>query len=142
VAAFDNGHWRFNEQLDFQKAFGFIYLIRQKSTGMMYIGRKNFRSLSKVTKGRQSNWRSYTSSSKKLNAQIEANGIEDFQFYILEQYRTPGGLGWAEVWSQCHVETPSNHHKFYNVLIEKISWKSTEAITGRHKARLDAIMKL
>jgi hypothetical protein len=142
VAGLDNGHWKFSEQLDFKKAFGFVYLIREKETGRMYIGRKNFRSAAKLTRGFSSNWRTYTSSSKSLNALIGQNGKEAFSFIVLEQYFTAGGLGWAEVWSQCHVETPSNHGRYFNKLIEKISWKSTEIITPRHKARLDAITKI
>lgn len=141
ATGFDNGHWRFSEQLDFKKAFGFVYLIREKSSGKMYIGRKNFRSMAKLTKGRQSNWRMYTSSSKQLNELVALNGSDNYQFFVLEQYYSIGGLGWGEVWSQCHVETPTNHKRFYNVLIDKISWASKEVISPRHKARLDALTK-
>jgi hypothetical protein len=67
--------------------------------------------------------------------------MENYAFFVLEQYYSAGGLGWAEVWSQCIVETPSNHGRFLNRLIEKISWKSTEIISPRHKARLNALVK-
>jgi hypothetical protein len=137
--AVDNGHWKFPEQLDFNKAFGFIYLIRERESGLMYIGRKNFKSLAKATKGRSSNWRVYTSSSKKLNELIEAKGKQAFQFIVLEQYYTAGGMGWAEVWSQCIVETPTNS-KFLNGKIEGIQWSSKEVITQRHRDRLAKIL--
>ena len=39
----DNGHWEFPEQLDHENAFGFVYLIKDTTTGMMYIGKKIFR---------------------------------------------------------------------------------------------------
>jgi len=117
-----------------------VYIIVQKSTGRMYIGRKNFRSLSKLNKGKQSNWRDYTSSSKSLNALLQTAGYSDFLFFAVEQYYTPGGLGWGETWSQCHVETASRD-RFLNRMIESVSWKSKESISARHKARLDAIVK-
>jgi hypothetical protein len=138
----DNGHWLFPEQLDFQKAFGFIYLIRETATGVMYIGRKNFRGTGKLNKGKQSNWRHYTSSSNELNSTMENIGNAAFKFYVLEQYYTPGGVGWAEVWTQCHVETPTNPEIYLNRKIEGISWRSKEAISDRHKRRLKAIIEL
>jgi hypothetical protein len=142
VTKFDNGHWRFPEQLNFEKAFGFIYLIRERDTGVMYIGRKNFRGTGKLNKGKQSNWRYYTSSSNELNSMMETYGNAAFDFYVLEQYMTPGGVGWAEVWTQCHVETPTNQETYLNRLIDKISWRSKEEITPRHKARIKAITEL
>lgn len=140
MAVLDNGHWRFPEQLDFRNAHGFIYLIRHIATGVMYIGRKNFKLGGKVTKGKQSNWRVYTGSSDLLNQMIMRDGVDAFYFFVLEQYYTKGGVGWAEVWSQCIVETPSNQGRFLNRLIEKVSWKSTEVVTARHKARLNKIV--
>lgn len=138
----DNGHWIFPEQLDFKKAHGFIYVIRRVSTGQLYIGRKHFRSAGKLTKGKQSNWRSYTSSSKEVNAQIEAFGKDDFRFFVLEQYYSLGAVGWAETWSQCHAEIASNHEKYLNRLIDKVCWRSKEKITSRHKERLTKLMNL
>ena len=136
---FDNGHWNFVEQLDCENAFGFIYLIRETKTGMMYIGKKMFRGTGKSNKGRQSNWKTYTSSSKEINSLIEQNGKDSFEFYVLEQYYTRGGFSWAETWSQCYVEVPSNNHIWYNRFIDKVQWKSSEAITIRHKRRLNKL---
>jgi hypothetical protein len=133
---FDNGHWVFPEQLDFENAFGFVYLMIRKSTGMMYLGKKFFRGAGKSNKGKQSNWRTYTSSSKDVNAMIEESGLEDFEFIVLEQYYTRGGLSWAETWSQCHVEVPTNNHIWYNRFIDKVQWRSTEVVTTQHRKRL------
>lgn len=137
----DNGHWQFPQQLDYLKAAGFIYLIKEKATGRKYIGRKNFRSYAKLTKGKQSNWKVYTSSSKDLNELIVANGKQAFEFHVLEQYYSIGGVGWAETWSQCVAETASNHDVFLNKLIDKVTWKSTEHISARHKERLQVLVK-
>lgn len=139
---FDNGHWIYHEQLDFENAFGFVYLIIRKSTGMMYLGKKFFRGAGKSNKGKQSNWRTYTSSSKDINAMIEEAGLVDFEFHVLEQYYTRGGLSWAETWSQCHVEVPTNNHIWYNRFIDKVQWRSTEAVTVQHRKFLKKLAGL
>lgn len=136
---YDNGHWIFCEELDSNNAFGFIYIIKEKSTNMMYIGKKLFRGTGKTNNGKQSNWKTYTSSSKDLNAIINEKGKDAFDFYVLEQYYTRGGLSWAETWSQCYVEVPTNNHIWYNRFIDKVQWRSTEHITIRHKERLKQI---
>ena len=141
VKSFDNGHWLFPEQLDYVKAFGFVYLIKDKETGMMYIGRKNFRSQAKSAKGEPSNWRSYLSSSDKLAPLIKEKGKGSFEFHVLEQYYSKGGVGWAETWSLCVAEIASKNRKFLNRLIPAVSWKSTEDITARHKERLAQLTK-
>ncbi len=138
---FDNGHWQFPEQLDFENAHGFIYVIKEKSTGCMYIGKKIFRSEARKSKGSQSNWRVYTSSSKIVNEIIRIKGLDAFDFIVLEQYHTKGGFSWAETWSQVVVEVPSNNHIWYNRFIDKVTWKVTEPVTQRHKTRLKELLK-
>jgi len=138
----DNGHWDFTEQLDHENAFGFIYLIKDKNNGMMYIGKKIFRGNGKLNKGKPSNWRTYTSSSKDINALIEENGIDSFEFHVLEQYYTRGGLSWAETWSQCFVEVPTNNHIWYNRFIDKVQWRSSEVVSLRHRKRLNKLAGL
>jgi hypothetical protein len=138
----DNGHWNFPEQLDHENAFGFVYLMRNSETKMMYLGKKLFRGTGKSNKGKQSNWRTYTSSSKDINALIEEYGIDTFEFYVLEQYYTRGGLSWAETWSQCHVEVPTNNHIWYNRFIDKVQWRSSEIVSARHRRRLSKLTAL
>jgi len=133
---FDNGHWEFDQQLDFENAFGFIYIIKEKATGMMYIGKKFFRGTGKINRGKQSDWRDYTSSSKEINDKIAENGKDSFQFIVLDQYYTRGGLSWSETWSQCHVEVPSNNHIWFNRFIDKVQWRSSEHVSTKHKKRL------
>jgi len=138
----DNGHWSFPEQLDHENAFGFIYLIKNINTGMMYIGKKIFRGTGKINKGKPSNWRVYTSSSKDINNMIEEIGIDSFEFHVLEQYYTRGGLSWAETWSQCYVEVPTNNHIWYNRFIDKVQWRSSEVVSARHRKRLTKLAGL
>jgi hypothetical protein len=137
----ENGHWSFPEQVPYTSASGFVYIIRNKLTGMMYIGKKNFRGTGKLNKGKQSNWRSYTGSSKQVNEDIEKLGKENFEFYILECYYNKGSVSYAECWSQHYAEIPTNNHIFYNRFIDKVSWKVSEPITERHKRRLKKLIK-
>jgi hypothetical protein len=139
--ALDNGHWDFTRQMDFNEAFGFIYLIKDKSNGMMYIGKKNYRGTGKLNKGKQSNWRTYTSSSKDINEIISEKGLVNFDFIVLDEYYSRGGLSWAETWSQCHVEVPTNNHIWYNRFIDKVQWRSTEVVTDLHRKRLTKLIK-
>ena len=140
MTAFDNGHWQFPQQLDFLKAIGFIYLVRHIKTGEFYIGRKNFRSDSKATKGKQLAWRNYVSSSKPLVEKINKIGVDKFEFYVLEQFYTKGGVGWAETWSQAFAATPVNP-LCMNRIIEGLCWKSTEDISERHRSRIRELLK-
>ena len=144
VVKFDNGHWAFPEQLDHKKAQGFIYAIRRVSTGQLYFGRKNFRVVSKFAQlnGTQSDWRRYKGSSDELKALIKKHGIADFRFFVLEQYYTKGGVGWAETWYICQAECPSDHAKFLNRQIPNVKWRSTEFISSRHKDRLSKVVRL
>lgn len=135
-----NGHWEFEEALGQNGEFGFIYLIHDILNDRMYIGKKQFLGTGKKNKGVSTNWQWYTSSCKELCESIKANGKEHFKFYVLEQYRIRGSLGFAETWSICHVEALANRDKWYNGLINKVSWTVKESITERHKERLKAIL--
>jgi hypothetical protein len=137
----NNGHWRFDKNIDISKVFGFIYIIADVETGMMYIGKKQLKGAGKSNKGVESNWKSYTGSSKLVNDRIKEAGLDNFRFYVLEEYYTRGGLSWAETWTQCVVEVPSNNHIWYNRFIDKVMWKSSEIISTKHKKRLRALMK-
>jgi len=136
-----NGHWQFSEELGGREYTGFIYVIHDTRENKLYLGKKQFRCTGKLNKGQDSNWRWYISSSKELSDSIKAHGKGNFVFYALEQYRSKGALSYAESWSLFHVEAPVNRHVWYNVLINKVSWKVTEKITERHKDRLYNIMK-
>lgn len=102
----DNGHWNFPSIIDTSMWFGFIYRITELDTGREYVGKKNFRSMRRVTvKGRKnkkitykdSDWKSYTGSSKELNEQISLKGMSNYKFDILSLHETKGSLYYAEV---------------------------------------------
>jgi hypothetical protein len=130
------GHWKTFGDLDPEKASGFVYIIIDKDTNRKYIGKKNFRGRGATNKGVESNWKTYTSSSKFLNELIKEKGKDRFRFAILEQYYTSGGVTFGEVWTQIVCEVPTNNEEFMNRYIDKITFKVTEPITARHRKRL------
>lgn len=116
-------------------------MIVYTETNQKYIGKKNYKGRGKLNKGQASNWKTYTSSSSYLNDLIKEKGKDKFEFIILEEYHTVGGLSFAETWSQVVSETPSNNDEFMNRFIDKVTWKVTEPVTARHKRRLKHYMK-
>ena len=132
----NTGHWSAQGlSLDPEHAEGFVYLIIEKDTSKAYIGLKHYRLRGK-RKGQQSNWKTYTSSSTWVKQLIAERGVDNFDFIILEQYYTRGGLSFAEVWTQVSCEIPSQNEKYFNRFIDKITFKVTEPVTPRHKKRL------
>ena len=140
IKSFDNGHWSFPEAMGQNDEVGFIYVIKDNYLDRYYLGKKLYYGMGKLNKGKESNWKKYTSSSKVLNELIKYRPKEEFEFICLEQYKTKGILSYSETWSLCFVEAPTNKN-WYNTLIEKVSWPVKEAITNRHKERLNSILK-
>ena len=136
-----NGHWRFDEQLGKPDYFGFVYLIHDLNNNKMYIGKKQFFGSGKLNKGIVSDWRSYTSSCKALQESIRLNGKDRFKFYALDQYKLRGSLGYAETWSLCKVEALCDRDRWYNGLINKVSWNVKEGVTMHHRHRLLKIVE-
>lgn len=136
-----NGHWEWKDEPLASKGYtGFIYVIHDTVNSKLYLGKKQFVGAGKLNKGVDSNWRWYISSSKELSESIKANGKDSFRFIAIEQYKSKGALSYAETWSLLFAQTPVYRHKWYNVLINKISWTVREPPTQRHKMNLRAIM--
>jgi hypothetical protein len=133
---FKNGHWKFEEQMG--DGIGFIYVIRDSILKRFYLGKKLFRGTGVINKGKESNWKTYSSSSPVLAELLKVRPKEEFDFICLEQYKTKGTLSYSETWSLCFVEAPTNK-MWYNTLIEKVSWNVKEPITIRHKDRLNRV---
>ena len=81
------------------KMFGFVYLITNLKSNQMYIGRKYFESKRrKKVKGKkrrtitrtETDWATYTGSSKTLNKDIAKTGKDKFKFEILVLGETRG----------------------------------------------------
>ena len=90
----DLGHWSTSLTIDETNLpYGFIYIITNNVTGKRYIGKKQMKSVKKLKplKGRknkrhfdiETDWKTYTSSSNDLNADIEKYGKDKFSFQIV-----------------------------------------------------------
>lgn len=137
----NNGHWSWDDEpLGKRPYTGFIYVIKDIVNSKLYLGKKQYEGAGKLNKGQTSNWSWYISSSKELSESIKVNGKEKFEFIAIEQYKSKGALSYAEVWSLLHAQTPVYRDKWYNMLINKVSWKVTEPPTKRHIQRLHSVM--
>lgn len=91
----DLGHWKTKLKIEdlTNLPYGFIYVITNTINGKKYFGKKQMRSVKKLKplKGRknkrhfdiETDWKTYTSSSNELNADLLKYGIEKFSFEIL-----------------------------------------------------------
>ena len=136
----DLGHWKYHQDIDVSKWYGFIYRIVELNTGKEYIGKKSFHShRRKKIAGRknrkrivkESDWRRYTGSSRALNEQIEINGKENYSFTILSLHDTKGSLYYAEVARQVkedvlRAKLPDGARKYYNGMIAAVKFLPPE----------------
>lgn len=87
------------EDVNDMKPYGFVYLITNRMSGRMYVGRKYF--TAKKGKVRiPSNWEVYFGSSDELLADIEKYGHENFERIILSLHKTRGLTNYGEVSEQ------------------------------------------
>lgn len=100
------GHWSEGCIPKPDEYIGFIYCITNRFNGRKYLGRKNYwftrrvkvagrKNRRKVVK--ESDWKTYTGSSKELNQDIAKHGIDNFAFRILSQHKYMSALKYAEV---------------------------------------------
>ena len=79
--------------------FGFVYLITNLHSGKGYIGCKQYKLYTKL-KERESDWKTYTGSSKWLNEDIKKIGKEHFKFEIIAEYKNKRSLRDYELYYQ------------------------------------------
>jgi hypothetical protein len=107
----DTGHWLVNENVCIsENMFGFIYEITNKTNNKKYIGKKQCvrkirrKPLKGKTRNRidqkESDWKTYTSSSKELNEDIQKYGKENFEFRIIKVCGSKWELGYEEIKEQ------------------------------------------
>jgi hypothetical protein len=137
----DNGIWQFPDQMGVKPYEGFIYVIVDKVLNKAYLGKKYYWGKGKLNKGEPLPWKNYKTSSKKVKAFLKDGKDEEFEFIVLEQYQTKGGLSYAETWSLCRLDTPLSD-QWLNSRIEGISWKVKEGVSDRHLQRLYDVIKL
>jgi hypothetical protein len=122
----DLGHWTTNLQ-DFDTIpFGFIYEITNTVTNKKYIGKKQCvtvlkrKPLKGKTKKRhekvETDWKSYTSSSRELNEDIIKYGKDKFTFEIIRICESKFELAYFEAKLQFEREVLLNE-QYYNGII-------------------------
>lgn len=139
----DYGHWNIDAVGPFNPADyrGFIYEITQKSTGKSYIGKKVFLFKRKKTKSnksrtKDSDWRTYTSSSELLNTLIEEAGKDDFEFRILTLCTGQCMLTYCELEQQfahdvLRARLPNGERKYFNNTIGHMNYSGIEKQTNQ-----------
>ena len=100
--------------------YGFVYLIRNKISGKSYIGRKYFtKASSRQVKGKrrrcrkESDWKDYWGSSKRLLEDIEKIGKENFERSILRLCKTRGECNYWEAKYQFEYDVLTSDN-YYN----------------------------
>jgi hypothetical protein len=123
----DLGHWILSEGIQYMdEPFGFIYEITNNVNNKKYIGKKQcIRKIKrKPLKGRlrnridfgESDWKSYTSSSKELNDDIIKYGKENFVFKIIKYCNSKWALAYYEIKEQLDKNVLLNDN-YYNGII-------------------------
>jgi len=102
-------HW-VGRRPDPSKYFGFVYLITNTVSGRMYVGKKQYHRWSKRKKVGENDWHYYTGSSKDLNRDIKRLGQHNFEFKILKNYNTRGGLTYGEANKQHKLDVLTKPH--------------------------------
>lgn len=123
------GHWHYHREFDSATWVGFSYCIENKLSGKRYFGKKFFQSTThKKIAGRtnrkkivsESDWKSYTGSSKALNADIDKYGEENFEFVILGLYESRSSLSYAECRNILLSDSLLYPDRFYNGRLEPL----------------------
>ena len=128
-----DSHWNILDPKLFSEAhYGFIYNVTNKLTGVQYIGRRMYHS---------GNWRTYTTSSKYVNADIEKYGKENFQFDIWYSVETRGDLVHLEIQEQhdnrvLTAKLDNGERAYYNRSIGGIKFIPPEKISDEQKAAI------
>jgi len=89
------------ESEDIKDYFGFCYILTDLENGMKYIGRKYFYSIRKKKGIRkkvrsESDWKTYYSSSKKIQQMVLESGPNRFKREILSLYKKKGQVNYNE----------------------------------------------
>ena len=121
----DMGHW-ISTQDPPDDVYGFVYCVTNTVDNKMYIGKKQMYTLkkSKPLKGKtrkrikivETDWRTYTTSSTEVNADIKKHGKHNFKFEILRYCDSKSALAYYEAKEQFDREVLLRQ-EYYNGMI-------------------------
>lgn len=120
-----NGEEFTSEMID--DYMGFVYIIKNKSDGKKYIGKKIFKSKRKLpplkgktrrrTKVFESDWQDYFGSSDEVRILVEEHGRENFHREILHLCKTKGEMSYLELKEQIDRQVLLDD-SYYNGIIQ------------------------
>lgn len=104
----DTGHWTYDgNESDLEGKLGFVYMLTHRKSGRKYVGIKQMRSKfrrpplkgkkRKRVAWKETDWKTYTSSSERVHAIIEEEGIDAFDWKILSLHESKSGMKWEEL---------------------------------------------
>lgn len=159
----NQGHW-VGLKADTKNYFGFIYIIRDLTTGRAYIGKKQFYLAKSKMRGckskvadrqspkwksccwRESDWRVYKGSSNSLEKFMRENPTHTYEYEIIKLCRSRGVLTYSEIqeqWSRDVLGTKmeDGNFRYFNRMIGAVkfrppSFQSKES----NKKRSDSLM--
>jgi hypothetical protein len=125
-----NWTYQQNELTEIPESFiGFVYLITNKQTGRMYIGKKNFYSTKTVQvnnkkkkKKVESDWKNYWSSSEELKKDVKELGADLFTREIIHLCKSKGVLNYLEtkeiILREC-LETDNYYNYWFSARVHQ-----------------------
>lgn len=137
----DLGHWTTKLTINENSLpYGFIYIITNTVTGKCYIGKKQMKSVKKLKplKGRknkrhfdvETDWKTYTSSSNELNADIEKYGKDKFTFEIIHMCESKFELAYYEAKKQFDLDVLLKEG-YYNGIINCRIGRAPDALLNK-----------
>ena len=137
----DLGHWTTKLTIDGNNLpYGFIYIITNTATNKRYIGKKQMKSVKKLKplKGRknkrhfdiETDWKTYTSSSNDLNADIEKYGKDKFTFEIIHLCESKFELAYYETKKQFELDVLLKEG-YYNGIINCRIGRAPDALLSK-----------
>lgn len=111
---------------DMKRYVGFVYIITHLGTGKRYVGKKLFQKKKRVVRNKkkksvlaESDWRSYTGSSRQLNEDIESD--PRIKKEILHLARTKGELSYLEMLEQIERDVLRDDSYYNSIINVRIS---------------------
>ncbi len=134
--------WTYNERQftsdDIGDFYGFVYRITNLVTGYDYIGRKYFKTIRKLKpligrknkrhKAKETDWRDYWGSSKRLLEDIEKHGKHNFKREIICLCDTRGQTNYMEAKIQFDEDVLLNENNYNGIIAIKIGGGSIKKL--------------
>lgn len=139
------GHW-VGQKANPHEFFGFIYVIEDQTTGKAYVGKKQYWVKKPRSKGcktavadkrskrwksscwRESDWRTYSGSSKEWNKYLKEHPNHKVVFKILHQCPTRALLHYMEIQEMVDRRVlttllPDGSLKYFNMMIPAVKFR-------------------